>query len=31
MIYPVIVYGDPILRKETGFIGKDFEGIKELI
>lgn len=31
MIYPVIVYGDPVLRKETEPVGKDFEGLKELI
>lgn len=31
MIYPVTVYGDPILRKVTEPVGKDFEGLKELI
>ena len=31
MIYPVTVYGDPILRKVAQPIDKDFEGLDELI
>jgi len=31
MIYPVTVYGNPILRKITEPVGKDFAGLKELI
>jgi len=31
MIYPVVVYGDPVLREVTEPIGEDFEGLKELI
>ena len=31
MIYPVTVYGDPILRKIAIPVEKDFEGLKELV
>jgi len=31
MKYPVTVYGDPLLRKKAETIGKDFEGLKEVI
>jgi peptide deformylase len=31
MIYPVTVYGDPLLRKVAQPIGEDFEGLKELV
>lgn len=31
MIYPVTVYGDPVLRKPSEPIEKDFEGLNELI
>lgn len=31
MILPVVVYGHPILRKETDEIDEDYEGLKELI
>jgi len=31
MILPVTVYGDPVLRKVTPDIDKDFEGLDELI
>ncbi len=31
MIYPVTVYGDPILRKIAVPVEKDFEGLKELV
>ncbi len=31
MIYPVTVYGDPILRKRAEDIPADYEGLKELI
>jgi peptide deformylase len=31
MIYPVTVYGDPLLRKVAQPVDKDFEGLKELI
>jgi len=30
MIYPITVYGDPILRKKTEEIDKDYEGLKKL-
>lgn len=30
MIYPVTVYGDPILRKKTEDIDKNYEGLKKL-
>lgn len=31
MILPVTVYGDPLLRKETKLVTKDYPGLKELI
>jgi peptide deformylase len=31
MIYPVTVYGDPLLRKKTKPIEKDHEGLSEII
>jgi peptide deformylase len=31
MIYPVTVYGDPLLRKVAQPVDKEFEGLKELI
>ncbi len=31
MIYPVTVYGDPVLRKITTDIDQDFEGLEKLI
>ena len=31
MIYPVTVYGDPLLRKVTQPVENDFEGLKELV
>jgi peptide deformylase len=31
MIYPVTVYGDPLLRKKAKTIGKDHEGLSEII
>ncbi|MEL7589124.1 MAG: peptide deformylase [Prolixibacteraceae bacterium] len=31
MIYPVTVYGDPVLRKVAEPIEKEFEGLKDLI
>lgn len=31
MIYPVVVYGHPVLRKEAEEIDEDFEGLHELI
>lgn len=31
MIYPIVVYGDPVLRKTAEPVGKDVEGLKELI
>ncbi|MGD9555973.1 MAG: peptide deformylase [Mangrovibacterium sp.] len=31
MIYPITVYGDPVLRQKTVRIGSDFEKLKELI
>jgi peptide deformylase len=30
MIYPITVYGDPILRKKTEDIDRNFEGLKKL-
>jgi len=31
MILPIIAYGDPVLRKKTASIEKDYPGLKELI
>lgn len=31
MIYPIVAYGDPILKKEAEEIDEDFEGLQELI
>jgi peptide deformylase len=31
MIYPVTVYGDPLLRKVAATVDKEFEGLKELV
>jgi peptide deformylase len=31
MIYPITVYGDPVLRKMTTDIDRDYEGLEELI
>lgn len=31
MIYPITVYGDPLLRKVAQPVDKDYEGLKELI
>ena len=31
MIYPITVYGDPVLRKVAEPVEKDFEGLKEFI
>ncbi len=31
MILPVVLYGHPVLRKETKEIDEDYEGLKELI
>lgn len=31
MIYPIVVYGDPVLRKKCVDIDKDFEGLPQLI
>jgi len=31
MIYPITVYGDPVLRKVAEPVGRDFEGLKEFI
>ncbi len=31
MIYPIVVYGDPVLRKKAEPVSKDFQGLKELI
>ena len=31
MIYPVTVYGDPLLRKKAKEIDKDYEGLAEII
>lgn len=30
MIYPITVYGDPILRKKTEDIDRKYEGLKKL-
>jgi len=30
MIYPITVYGDPVLRKKTEDIDKSYEGLKKL-
>ena len=31
MIYPIVVYGHPVLRKVAVEIDKDYEGLKQLI
>lgn len=31
MVYPIIVYGDPILRKRAQDIPRDFQGLEQLI
>ncbi len=31
MIYPITVYGDPVLRKTTTDIDQDFEGLEQLV
>jgi peptide deformylase len=31
MIYPIVAYGDPVLRKQTEEIGPDYQGLKQLI
>jgi peptide deformylase len=31
MIYPIVVYGDPVLRKKCVDIDKDYEGLSQLI
>jgi peptide deformylase len=31
MVLPIVVYGDPVLRKMCSEIGKDFPGLQELI
>lgn len=31
MIYPITLYGDPILRKKAPDIGRDYEGINQLV
>jgi peptide deformylase len=31
MIYPITVYGDPILRKKTSDIEQDYEGLDQLV
>ena len=31
MIYPITVYGDPVLRKKTSDIGKNYEGLNNLV
>ncbi|NER10755.1 peptide deformylase [Muriicola jejuensis] len=31
MILPIVAYGDPVLRKESEAIGKDYEGLDTLI
>ncbi len=31
MIYPITVYGDPVLRKVTTDIDKNYEGLKKLV
>jgi peptide deformylase len=31
MILPVYTYGQPVLRKEAGTVGKDYPGLKKLI
>ena len=31
MIYPITVYGDPLLRKKTQPVAENFEGLKELV
>ena|ERR1017187_3386985 len=31
MIYPIVIYGDPVLRKKTESITKDFPELKKLV
>ncbi|MCH8553570.1 MAG: peptide deformylase [Schleiferiaceae bacterium] len=31
MIYPIVAYGDPVLKKKASPIDKDFEGLSQLI
>ena len=31
MIYPIVAYGDPVLRKKGATITPDFESLQELI
>jgi peptide deformylase len=31
MVLPIVVYGDPVLRRMCTDIGKDYEGLKQLI
>jgi peptide deformylase len=31
MIYPIVAYGDPVLRKKAATIDKNYEGLNELI
>lgn len=31
MVYPIFLYGSPVLRKETKEINKDYPGLQELI